>query len=97
MRVIAKRALRDFWARHPDAREPQLAWYRQAKKEDWATPSRVLAKYPTASLVGSDRVVFRIKGNRYRLVTHFVYRHRTVFIRFVGTHAQYDRINAREI
>ena len=65
MRIIAKRALSDFWALHRDAEEPLLAWYREVEKEDWDTPSKVKAKYRTASFVGDNRVVFNIKGNDY--------------------------------
>ena len=97
MRIIAKRALREFWERHPDAREPLLAWYREVEQEDWDTPAKVKAKYRSASIVGGSRVVFNIKGNDYRLVVRVLYAYRVVYVRFVGTHAEYDAIDVEEV
>lgn len=97
MRIIAKRTLREFWERRRDAEEPLLAWYREAEKEDWDNPAKVKAKYGTASVIGDNRVVFNIKGNAYRLVVKINYPHRVVYIRFVGTHTEYDAINAEEV
>jgi mRNA interferase HigB len=97
MRIIAKRTLREFWSRHPDAEEPLLAWYREAELEDWDTPAKVKAKYRSASIVGGNRAVFNIKGNDYRLVVKINYPHRVIYIRFVGTHAEYDAINVEEV
>ena len=87
MRIIAKKALRDFWERYPDAEEPLLAWYREVDQEDWDTPAKVKHKYRNASIVADSRVVFNIKGNDYRLVVRINYPYRVVYIRFVGTHA----------
>jgi mRNA interferase HigB len=97
MRIIAKKSLREFWERHPDAEEPLLAWFREVEQEDWDTPAKVKEKYRSASIVGKNRVVFNIKGNSYRLVVKINYAARIVFIRFVGTHADYDRIDVGEI
>ena len=97
MRIIAKSALREFWERHSDAEESLLAWYREVKQEDWDTPAKVKDKYRSASIVGDNRVVFNIKGNDYRLVVKINYPYRVVYIRFVGTHAEYDRIDVQEI
>jgi mRNA interferase HigB len=97
MRIIAKKPLRKFWEDHPDAEEPLLAWYREVEKEDWDTPAKVKAKYGTASIVGGKRVVFNIKGNDYRLVVEINYAYRVVYIRFVGTHKEYDAINVEEV
>ncbi len=97
MRIIAKKALREFWQVHPDAEEPLLAWYREVAQEDWDTPARIKEKYKSASIVGGNRVVFNIKGNNYRLVVRINYRYRVVYIRFVGTHAEYDRIDVEEV
>lgn len=97
MRIIAKRALREFWERHPDAEGPLLAWYREAHKADWHGPPAVKARFPKASIVGNNRVVFNIKGNAYRLVVRINYRYRVMYIRFVGTHSEYDRIDVREV
>src|SRR5436190_22367795 len=97
MRIIAKKPLREFWERHPDAEEPLLAWHREVVKEDWDTPAKVKAKYRTASIVAGNRMVFNIKGNDYRLVVKINYPYRVVYIRFVGTHAEYDGIDAEEV
>ena len=97
MRIIARGSLREFWERHPNAEEPLLAWYREVQKEDWDTPAKVKAKYRTASVISDNRVVFNIKGNDYRLVVRINYPHRVVYIRFVGTHAEYDGIDAEEV
>lgn len=97
MRVIAKRTLREFWERHSDAREPLLAWYREVEQEDWDTPAKVKAKYRSASIVPGNRVVFNIKGNDYRLVVKINYPYRVVYVRFVGTHVEYDAVDVKEV
>ena len=97
MRIIAKGTLRDFWARHPDAAQALLAWYSEVKAEDWDTSVKLTARYPTASIVPGNRAVFRIKGGSYRLVVRINYLKRIVYIRFIGTHAEYDRIDAKEV
>ena len=97
MRIIARKTLREFWGRFPDLEEPLLAWYREVEKEDWDTPAKVKQKYRNASIVGDNRVVFNIKGNDYRLVVHINYFYRVVYIKFVGTHAEYDRIDVEEV
>jgi mRNA interferase HigB len=97
MRIIAKRALREFWESYPDAEEPLLAWYREVEKEDWDTPTKVKEKYRSASIIGDKRVVFNVKGNNYRLVVRINYPYRVVYVRFVGTHAEYDEIDAEEV
>ena len=96
MRIIAKRALRKFWELYPDAEDSLLAWYREVEKEDWTKPSQVKDKYRSASFVG-DRVVFNIKGNDYRLVVKINYPYRVVYVRFVGTHKEYDEIDVKEV
>ena len=97
MRIIAKRTLREFWQRHPDAKEPLLAWYSEVEQEDWDTPAKVKVKYRNASIVADNRVVSNIKGNDYRLVVKINYPYRIVYIRFVGTHAEYDGIEVEEV
>ena len=96
MRIIAKRTLRQFWELYPDAEDPLLAWYREVEKEDWSQPSQVKDKYRSASFV-RDRVVFNIKGNDYRLVVRINYPYRVVYVRFVGTHKEYDEIDVEEV
>ena len=97
VRVIAKRRLREFWERHPNAKQPLLAWFREVEREEWDTPAAVKAKYRNASIVGRDRVVFNVKGNDYRLVAKINYAYRVVHVRFIGTHAEYDAVNVEEV
>lgn len=97
MRIIAKRTLREFWERHADAREPLIYWYRYVAAANWDSPAALRRQYPRASIISHDRVVFRIKGNEYRLVARIFYPARIVYIRFVGTHSEYDRIDAAEV
>ncbi len=97
MRIITKRTLREFWERHPNAEEPLLAWYREVEQEDWDTPAKVKAKYGNASIVGDNRVVFNIKGNDYRLVVKINYPYSVIYVRFVGTHVEYDAVDVEEV
>ena len=97
MRVIARRTLCRFSARHPDAETSLRAWFAEAKNAEWATPQSIKERYRSASFVGNDRVVFNICGDKYRLVVLVKYEFRTVYVRFIGTHAEYDKIDAEEI
>jgi len=97
MRVIAKKALREFWERYPDSEQQLKAWYAEARNAAWQTPADVKAKYGTASILKESRVVFNICGNKYRLVVKINYPHQVIYIRFLGTHEQYDAINAETI
>ncbi|MBI5879265.1 MAG: type II toxin-antitoxin system HigB family toxin [Chloroflexi bacterium] len=97
MRIIARRTLREFWQRHSAAEQPLRAWYAQVRSAVWRTPADVKNDYRNASLLANQRVIFNIKGNSYRLVTMLNYQHGIVFIRFIGTHADYDRIDAGKI
>lgn len=97
MRIISKKALREFWEREPDAQAELEAWHAEAKAADWATPADVKAKYGRASILKGGRVVFNICGNRYRLVVQINYDYRVVYIRFVGTHGEYDDIDAQTV
>ena len=97
MRIIAISTLRNFWEVHADAEEPIKAWYQEAKAADWSTPHQVKAMYRNASVVGDNRIVFNIAGNKYRLIVKFNYAYRIGYVRFAGTHAEYDRINAEEV
>ena len=97
MHIVSLKALYTFWKAHPDAEEPLRAWYAIAKRAQWRTPTDIKADYASASFVGNKRVVFNIKGNRYRLIVLVEYQKGRLFIRFVGTHAEYDRIDAKTI
>lgn len=97
MRIIAKRTLRAFWEQELRVEQPLKAWYSVARKAEWSSPTDIKAVYQHASIIGKDRVVFNIGGNRYRLIVRFDYSHRIGFVRLVGTHAEYDRIKASEV
>lgn len=97
MRVLAKKTLREFWENHSDSEEQLKAWYEEASEADWKNPRDVKNRYATASFLADNRVVFNIKGNRYRLVVKIYYDFGKVFIRFIGTHAEYDEIDATTI
>lgn len=97
VRIISIKKLKDFWLKHRNSEQPLKAWFAEAKKSHWRKPADVSALYRTASILKKNRVVFNIKGNEYRLVTAVNYDYQIVYIRFVGTHAEYDKINAEEI
>ena len=97
VRVIAKKTLRTFWTKHRDAEERLKAWYKEAEESKWKGPVDIKRDYPTASFLQDNRVVFNIKGNHYRLIVKINYDYGIVWIRFVGTHIQYDKINALTI
>lgn len=97
MRVIAIKNLRDFWEKYPDAQMPLKAWLDEAKAANWQSPADIKARYSHASILKSRRVVFNIKGNDYRLIVAVAYAFSAVYIKFVGTHAQYDAINADSV
>jgi len=97
MRVIAKRALREFWERYPDSEQQLKAWHAEAEDAIWRTPADVKGKYGTASILRDRRVVFNICGNKYRLIVKINYDFQIVYVRFVGTHTDYDLIDAETI
>jgi len=97
VRVIAKRTLRDFWTIHSDAEQQLTSWYRETETANWANLNELKREYPSASILTDNRVVFNIKGNRYRLIVKFNLDYQICWIRFVGTHAEYDKIKANEI
>ncbi len=97
MRIIARRTLREFRDRHPEAEQALRAWYHDARGADWQSPEAIKRVYANASILGENRVVFNIKGNRYRLVAAINYDYQICYIRFVGTHQEYDRIDAERV
>lgn len=97
MRVIARKTLKLFWEKHKDCEEQFKTWYDEACDVNWASPNDIKALYPSASFLANNRVVFNIKGNTYRLIVKINYKYKMVWIRFVGTHAEYDKINANTI
>lgn len=97
LRVIAKKVLREFWIKHPDCEEQLKSWYREAEKRTWKSISQIKQQYPSASILGNNRVVFNIKGNNSRLVARINFQYSIIWIRFIGTHKDYDRIDATKI
>ena len=97
MRVIAKKILRDYWEKQIDSKEQLKTWYKEASKTIWASPVDIKSDYPEASILKSGRVVFNICGNKYRLIVQVNYLRKWAFIRFIGTHEEYDKINANKI
>ena len=100
MRIIAKRTLREFWESDPDYLDSKAAlqsWHDEVKRVDWSTPQEVKAQFGTASILKDSRVVFNIHGNKYRLIVKINYAYKVVYIRFVGTHKQYDATDVESI
>ncbi|NNM52280.1 MAG: type II toxin-antitoxin system HigB family toxin [Pseudomonadales bacterium] len=97
MRVIAISTLRAFWERHPDAEQPLKAWYEEVTCATWTQPTDIKAQYRSASVLKSRRVVFNIKGNDYRLIVAIAYKLQIVYVKFVGTHKEYDAVDAETV
>ncbi|QNR24881.1 type II toxin-antitoxin system HigB family toxin [Croceimicrobium hydrocarbonivorans] len=97
MRVIAKSTLRLFWEKHSESEQALKAWYREAEKASWQSFNELKLEYPSASILKDNRIVFNIKGNNYRLIVKFNFDFQICWIRFIGTHAEYDKIDANKI
>ncbi len=99
MHIISRKTIKEFYGRPGcnDAKAPLDAWFYETKSADWQSPADIKAKYRSASFLKDNRVVFGIGGNKYRLVVKINYPIKTVFVRFVGTHKEYDRIDAEVI
>lgn len=97
MRIISRKTLKEFWEIHPDCIEPLRTWYRETGKAHWKGPADIRGQYASVSLLKNNRAVFDIKGNHYRIVVRINYEFGIVWIRFIGTHAEYDRIDANNI
>ena len=99
MRVISRRTLREFWEQlnYSDSKGQLEAWHDEVLKANWSTPQEVKAQFRSASILKNNRVVFNIAGNKYRLIVRIDYQYKLVFVRFIGTHAQYDQVNADEV
>lgn len=97
MRVIAKAPLREFWTTHADAEPALRAWLTDAEKAQWGSLTDVTANYRTARILSDSRICFNIKGNHYRLIVKVLYQAQVVYVKFVGTHAEYDKINAETV
>lgn len=97
MNIISVKTLRDFWAANPDSEQPLKAWVDEVRKADWKTPADIKRQYRSASILKNRRVVFNIKGNNYRLIVAIAYQRGWIFVKFVGTHKEYDSIDAGTI
>lgn len=97
MRIISRKTLKEFWEKYPDSEEHIKAWYQIASDAEWATPQDIKEQYRNASILKDGRVVFNIKGNTYRLVVWINYEFYTIYIRFVGTHAEYDETDVQTV
>lgn len=97
MRVIAKKILREFWEIHSDCEQQLKSWYQEADKATWKNHNELKVDFPSASILNDNRVCFNIKGNNYRLIVRINFNYQMMWIRFVGTHAEYDKIDANKI
>lgn len=97
MRIISRKILREFWEKHPNARQPLQAWYADVKHAVWIGLADIKSVYRNAGFLANDRVIFNSKGNKYRIIVVVQYRYGQVYLRFVGAHKEYDRINAETI
>lgn len=97
MRIIAKKILRDYWKIHPDCEQQLKSWFQEASKAVWKNHNEMKKEYPSASILPNNRFVFNIKGNNYRLIVKVNYDYQMMWIRFIGTHQEYDKIDANKI
>ena len=97
MHIISRPQIHEFWNKHADSETALKVWFQKTKKAQWNNLNELKIDFPSADYIGNDRYVFNIKGNKYRLVAMIFFDIRTVFIRFIGTHAEYDKINCTEI
>jgi len=95
LRVIARKMLKEFWEKHKDCEQQLKAWFRECSKAQWSDPNEIKTEYPDASIIGNNRIVFNIKGNSYRLIVKINYDYKLIWIRFIGTHSEYDKVNAK--
>jgi mRNA interferase HigB len=89
--------LREFWEHYPDARASLESWFADVRQAEWNNPNDIKTIYRNASFIANNRVVFNIKGNKYRLIVAIQYSYRIVYVRFIGTHQEYDNINAKTV
>ena len=97
MRIISKGTLRDYWQGHAETEQPLKSWHQIAKSAIWATPQDVKNTFVAASIIADNRIVFNIRGNDYRLIVKFNYPYKIAYIRFIGTHKEYDKVYATTV
>jgi mRNA interferase HigB len=97
LRIISKKILREFWTNYPDIEQSLKSWYKEAEDSSWENFNQLKDQYPSASILNDNRVCFNIKGNKYRLIVRINFEYQMMWIRFIGTHSEYDKINANTI
>ena len=98
MQVIALRTLKLFWAKHPQAELPLRAWFATARQASWQQPADIKRAFgATVDFIADNRVIFDVSGNKYRLIVHVAYAYQRVLVKFIGTHAEYDKINPEAV
>lgn len=97
MRILKRKTLEDFWKKHADAEQALRSWFNEVKHSEWKDTNDIKFRYRSADFVSGSRVVFNIKGNKYRLIVEVKYLAKIVYIRFIGTHAEYDKIDAEVV
>jgi mRNA interferase HigB len=97
VRIISRRTIREFWHRHPDTEQALRSWFYDGRRAVWKSPADIKRTYANASIIGGNRVVFNIKGNRYRLVVAINYDYQICYIRFLGSHVEYEQIGAERV
>jgi mRNA interferase HigB len=97
LRILAKRPLRAYWERNPETEQSLRSWYKETSKAEWGSPNEIKEHYASASILKNSRVVFNICGNKYRLIVEINYKRKWLFVRFIGTHKEYDKIDANTI
>jgi len=97
VRVIAKSTLRTFWEKHADCEQQLKSWFSEMEKSNWSSINQLKAEFPSASILPENRVIFNIKGNNYRLIVKFNFEYVLCWIQFIGTHAEYDKVDAKTI
>ena len=97
MHIIKRKTLMEFWQKHPDSEQALKTWYAVVRKANWSGPAEMKKIFATADILKNDRICFNIKGNNYRLIVKVIYEMQRVYIRFIGTHAEYDKIDANTV
>jgi mRNA interferase HigB len=97
VRIVSRAILNDYYRKHSETKSQLEAWYYEVKNSNWNSPIEIKERYGSASIIGDNRVVFNIKGNKYRLVVKINYKMKIVYLKFFGTHKEYNKINAEEI
>ena len=97
VKIFSRGTLRNFWIKHHNCELQLRTWYKEAERSKWESINELRIEYPSASILKDNRIVFNIKGNDYRLIVKFNFEYQLAWIRFIGTHAEYDKINANEI